>query len=192
VIEGRSEPGDIDRNGSEKNMAINLGTQRVELSNLDNNWNRNRLRKAFNRMQLVISHSDRVAASDAGVVKQGAFDNPLPFSLLAGTIGFCAIWTWVTLGGISQYLTGICFVRRDGRRIGVLRSALRALLLYLPVFLLAYWIHHWPLHEAQDIFWTTQLKRLFFALPFIYLATTLLRSNQTPLDMITNTAAIPR
>jgi hypothetical protein len=174
-------------------FTVNLGTQKFDLTNLDNRWNSKRLRKALNRVSAM--KPDGELAQDAPRSTEAASfadSPPLTFNLLGWVIVACAIWTWLTLGGIAQYFTGICFVKRDGRRIGVLRSALRACLLYLPVFLLAYWILHWPLNEPRDIFWTTQLKRLFFALPLIYLATTLLRSNRTPLDRITNTAAIPR
>ncbi len=107
-------------------------------------------------------------------------------------LGAGAVWTWVTLGGVSQYLCGICYVRRDGRRIGFLMGAIRAVLLYLPFVVVAYLIINWNLTNEHDLFWTTQLKRLFLLLPLIYLATTTFRGNRTPLDKLTGTVAIPR
>jgi hypothetical protein len=57
---------------------------------------------------------------------------------------------------------------------------------------LVYLIAYWPLIDENDIFWTTQLKRLLGVAPLIYLASTLLKSNRTPLDTLTGTAAVPR
>jgi eukaryotic-like serine/threonine-protein kinase len=115
-----------------------------------------------------------------------------PVSFIWWMLAGCVAWTWLTFGGISQYLTGICFVKRDGQKIGFIRSAIRAILLYLPIMALVYLIAYWPLVDENDIFWTTQLKRLLGVAPLIYLASTLLKSNRTPLDTLTGTAAVPR
>jgi hypothetical protein len=115
-----------------------------------------------------------------------------PIQIVWWMLSACIVWTWLTFGGFSQYLSGICFVRLDGQKIGLVRSLARAIVLYLPVLVLVYLISNWSLVNENDIFWTTQLKRLLGVAPLIYLATTLLKSNRTPLDRLTGTAAVPR
>lgn len=180
-----------------RNFRLNVGRQNIKFNESDNTWNDNRLRLAIDWVQKEQAVNSVQAGASLPVTERLRIgsdndDQYVLLQIMLGMIAACVVWTWVTLGGIAQYFTGICFVRRDGRRIGFFRSGLRAVLLYLPVFVLSYWIFQWTLVDANDVFWTTQLKRLFLTLPFVYLATTLLRSNRTPLDMITNSAAIPR
>ncbi|MFN7734112.1 MAG: protein kinase domain-containing protein [Pirellula sp.] len=104
----------------------------------------------------------------------------------------CIIWTTLTLGGITQYFTGSCVVRRDGCRLNMWRSLWRASILFLPLLgvgLLAAYGNS----QGTDWIWaTTQLKRAFILLPFVYLASTIRWSQPTLLDKLAGTAVIPR
>lgn len=165
---------------SNRSGMIRFGTKEVPLiDNID--WEPKYLKRG---LKFVEGDFDETIRFDAR--------ENYPLSIVWWTLAGCAIWTWLTFGGISQYLTGICFVRRDGQRMGFLRSGLRAFLLYLPIFALVYLIGYWPLVDENDIFWTTQLKRLLAVTPLIYLALTMLKSSRTPLDRLTGTAAVPR
>ena len=164
-------------------MNISLGDRQIPLLE-DVNWNAKHLKRG---LQLLESHSAGREPIDAS----NATEN-FPIWLVWSMLGGCVIWTLLTFGGISQYLTGICFVRRDGQKIGLIRSAIRSIVLYAPVFALVYVIGYWPLQDEYDIFWTTQFKRLLAVLPLIYLASILFNANRTPLDTLTGTAAIPR
>ncbi len=109
-----------------------------------------------------------------------------------GTTAVMAVWIWLTFGGITQYFTGICFVNNDGRRMGFFQSFCRAILLLLPVLLILIVNVYWPYRHANDIWWTTQWKRVFFVLPILYLICVFIWPLRTPLDRIARTAAVPR
>ena len=104
----------------------------------------------------------------------------------------CILWTTFTLGGICQYFTGSCVVRRDGCRLNLWRSLLRASLLLLPVIGLGLLAAYGNSQGTDWIWITTQWKRAFIILPFIYLASTIRWSHRTLLDMVAGTAAVPR
>jgi len=104
----------------------------------------------------------------------------------------CIIWTTVTLGGITQYFTGSCLVRRDGCRLNMWRSLLRASILFLPLLGVGLLAAYGNSQGTEWIWATTQLKRAFILLPFVYLASTIRWSQPTLLDKLAGTAVIPR
>ncbi len=104
----------------------------------------------------------------------------------------CILWTTVTLGGIVQYFTGTCICNWDGRSLGLLQSFWRATALYLPIFGLAMSIVYCNALGLDYVWYGTQLKRIFLIVPIAVLATTVLWSRKTPLDVISNTVMIPR
>ncbi len=57
------------------------------------------------------------------------------FWILTIPLAVTTVWTGLTRGGLAQLLTGVAVVRRDGRRIGWVRAALRNLLLFAPFVL---------------------------------------------------------
>ncbi|MCU0716836.1 MAG: protein kinase [Pirellula sp.] len=114
------------------------------------------------------------------------------FFIVAVGMTVCLLWTTITFGGITKYFTGICFIRRDGRHLGVLRSFWRALLLYAPMLILAYLISYCNQLGFDYLGWGTILKRIFFVLPLAYLVTTVIWYRRTPLDVLSGTVAVPR
>lgn len=103
-----------------------------------------------------------------------------------------ALWTFVTFGGLSSRFTGICFVSRDGSRMGILKSAWRALVVFAPGLIIVLLLSDWPIITLNDLWWTTQLKRALIILPLGYLASTLIWNNRTVADVLSGTTAIPR
>jgi eukaryotic-like serine/threonine-protein kinase len=112
--------------------------------------------------------------------------------LIAIGILICILWTTVTLGGIVQYVTGTCICNWDGRSLGLLQSFWRATALYLPIFGLVMSIVYCNALGLDYVWYGTQLKRIFLIAPIAVLATTILWSRKTPLDVISNTVMIPR
>jgi len=102
------------------------------------------------------------------------------------------LWTTLTLGGLTQYFTGSCIVRRNGCRLGFLRSFLRATLLYLPILAVGLLTTYGNDGGLDWIWVTTQLKRAFLLIPILYLVMTIRWSQRTPLDVLAGTASIPR
>ncbi len=102
------------------------------------------------------------------------------------------LWTFLTFGGLSSRFTGICFVSRDGCRMGILRSAWRALVVFAPGLIIVLLLSNWPIITLNDLWWTTQLKRILIILPLGYLASTLIWNNRTIADVLSGTTAIPR
>jgi eukaryotic-like serine/threonine-protein kinase len=111
---------------------------------------------------------------------------------LAIGILLCVLWTTLTLGGLTQYFTGSCIVRRNGCRLGFLRSWLRATLLYTPFLAIGIWTTYGNDGGLDWIWVTTQLKRAFLLIPILYLVLTIRWSQRTPLDVLAGTASIPR
>lgn len=103
-----------------------------------------------------------------------------------------ALWTFITFGGLSARFTGICFVSRDGSRMGILKSAWRALVVFAPGLIIVLVLANWPIITLNDLWWTTQLKRVLIILPLGYLASTLIWNNRTVADVLSGTTAIPR
>ncbi len=60
--------------------------------------------------------------------------------LLLGFPALCVFAALVFRGGLRHYLLGVRLVRRDGRRAGRLRCAWRALVAWLPLVPLGFWI----------------------------------------------------
>ncbi|XZE33904.1 protein kinase domain-containing protein [Pirellulaceae bacterium SH501] len=114
------------------------------------------------------------------------------FLIVGSGIVFFLLWTTITFGGVTKYFTGICFMRRDGRHLGILRSFWRATLLYAPMLLLVYLISYCNQLGYDYLVWGTILKRIFFILPLAYLVTTLIWYRRTPLDFLSGTVAVPR
>jgi hypothetical protein len=119
-------------------------------------------------------------------------DEQVPdFQVVSIGMGVCILWTALTFGGITKYLTGISYMRRDGKRMGIFRSLFRALLLYAPLLLVAYLIYYCNTHGYEYLWWGTFFKRAFCVLLIAYLATTLIWYRRTPLDVLAGTVAVP-
>ncbi len=43
---------------------------------------------------------------------------------------------------ITKYITGISYMRRDGKRMGIIRSVWRAIILYAPLLIVAYLVSY--------------------------------------------------
>jgi hypothetical protein len=114
------------------------------------------------------------------------------FFIVVIGMAVCVLWTTFTFGGITKHFTGICFMKRDGRSLGILRSFWRAVLLYMPLLLVVYLISYCNALGYEYLWWGTLLKRVFFVLPLAYLVTTLIWYRRTPLDILSGTVAVPR
>lgn len=114
------------------------------------------------------------------------------FAIVGVGILICTLWTTITFGGITRRFTGLCIMTRDGRQLGLIQSFWRACVLYAPFLLVAYAISYCNLQGYEFIGWGTQLKRVFCALPILYLATAFVWYQRTPLDMLSGTVAVPR
>ncbi|MCU0714133.1 MAG: hypothetical protein MUC43_18915, partial [Pirellula sp.] len=114
------------------------------------------------------------------------------FLVVSIGMGVCMLWTALTFGGITKHITGISYMRRNGKRMGILRSFWRAILLYSPLLLVAYLISYCNTQGYEYLWWGTLLKRVFFILLIAYLATTLIWYRRTPLDVLAGTVAVPR
>jgi uncharacterized RDD family membrane protein YckC len=114
------------------------------------------------------------------------------FLVVSIGMGVCMLWTALTFGGITKHLTGISYVRRDGKHMGIFRSVWRAILLYAPLLLVAYLISYCNTQGYEYLWWGTLFKRVFCILLIAYLATTLIWYRRTPLDVLAGTVAIPR
>jgi hypothetical protein len=114
------------------------------------------------------------------------------FMIVGIGMAVCVLWTTFTFGGITKHFTGICYMRRDGRNLGILRSFCRAVLLYLPLLLVVYLISYCNALGYEYLWWGTLLKRVFLVLPLAYLVTTLIWYRRTPLDILSGTVAVPR
>jgi eukaryotic-like serine/threonine-protein kinase len=112
-------------------------------------------------------------------------------SIVCVGMGLISLVSIFSLGGLSQYFSGLCFMRRDGRKLGFIRSAVRAVLLYTPFFALAYLIPSWNA-SFDNLWWVSQFKKLFLILPLVYLVSVFIWSNATLLDKLTGTTAVPR
>lgn len=144
-------------------------------------WNQSHLRTALEICNLdsVDYNDDPGAERTLGMI---AF-----FTLVGLTL-----WTFLTFGGLSSRFTGICFVSRDGSRMGILKSAWRALVVFAPGLIIVLLLSNWPIVTLNDLWWTTQLKRALIILPLGYLASTLIWNNRTVADVLSGTTAIPR
>lgn len=111
---------------------------------------------------------------------------------VAGFLIFGIVWTTVTFGGVTQYFTGSTIVRSDGRRMGIVRSFLRAVLLYLPFAILGIAVVFFNDLGLEWMWMATMFKRALLLLPLVYLASTMIHSTRTPLDWLSGTVAIPR
>ncbi|XZE45171.1 protein kinase domain-containing protein [Pirellulaceae bacterium SH467] len=119
--------------------------------------------------------------------------DPVPDLLIVGIgMAICVLWTTLTFGGITKHFTGICYLRRDGRHLGIVRSLWRAVLLYVPMLLLVVAISYCNQLGYDYLGWGTVLKRVFVVIPLAYLATTLIWYRRTPLDVLSGTVAVPR
>ena len=114
------------------------------------------------------------------------------FLVVSIGMGVCMLWTALTFGGITKHITGISYMRRNGKRMGILRSFWRAILLYAPLLLVAYLISYCNSQGYEYLWWGTLFKRVFFILLIAYLATTLIWYRRTPLDVLAGTVAAPR
>lgn len=137
-------------------------------------------------MESIIASVEPKAMRESEVV--GFPDGPL----VGIGILICILWTTATLGGIVQYFTGTCICNWDGRSLGLLQSLWRATALYLPIFGLAMAIVYCNALGLDYVWYGTQLKRIFLVVPIAVLATTVLWSRKTPLDVLSNTVMIPR
>ncbi len=102
------------------------------------------------------------------------------------------IWLTIFRGGWFQMLSGVCIARRDGCRVGFLQSFWRSLILFAPFMFLGYLIPFLEQRDISNLWWTLQCKRLFIALPALYLASTLIWPQVGPHDKLSYTAMVPR
>jgi serine/threonine protein kinase len=154
----------------------------LSLSHSDvSKWDSQKLQRAF-RLDKTEARTTVDSAQDAfPTVKVSAY-------LLIGL----AIWSWITYGGLSTRVTGICFLSRNGSRMGFLRSGLRSLVIFAPIAVLFAIVAFWPVETVSDVWWTTQLKRIIVISPVAYLASTLFWSDRTIADILSGTTAVPR
>ncbi|MFO0944005.1 MAG: protein kinase [Pirellulales bacterium] len=157
------------------------GKRPVWSEDFDEAWNESLLNETLmiaNSDDLELSKNDRVSQK---LIYAGA-----------GIVGLLALWNWLTFGGISARLTGICFVNRDGTRMGILKSAWRSLIVFAPVLVLLVLLANWPIISIRDLWWTNQIKLLLIFSPLGYLASTLIWNNRTITDIFSGTTSIPR
>lgn len=147
----------------------------------------------FGQEQMDAELAQSILASVEQSKKPFQSDEKFPdFLVVSIGMGVCMLWTALTYGGITKYLTGISYMRRDGKRMGIIRSVWRAIILYAPLLLVAYLISYCNTQGYEYLWWGTIFKRVFCILLIAYLATTLIWYRRTPLDVLAGTVAVPR
>lgn len=138
--------------------------------------------------------SESLAIANADNVELNSDDRISEKFIYAGVgiVGLLALWNWLTFGGMSTRLTGICFVNRDGTRMGILKSGLRSIIIFAPALVLLVLLANWPIVSIRDLWWTNQIKLLLIFSPLGYLASTLIWNNRTVADIFSGTTSIPR
>lgn len=165
---------------SQRNVNFSLSGNKINSDKFVEAWSESQMTKA-----LQIANSEDLELTEKG------FGAQLGYACLA-IVGAIAIWNWLTFGGVAARLTGICFVNRDGTRMGILKSALRSLIVFAPVLILLSLLACWPLVAINDIWWTNQIKVALYLSPLVYLACTLVWNNCSVADILARTTAIPR
>ena len=109
-------------------------------------------------------------------------------------IPLCVLVAWGGLfrGGFINSVTGLAIVRRDGRRAWILQCIWRSLLFWAPFFLVAGTIVIMDAHGTGWVWWSQQLRRVYFVLPFIYLVVVIRWPNRGPHDYASGTYVVPR
>ena len=109
-------------------------------------------------------------------------------------IPLCVLVVWGGLfrGGFVNSVTGLAIVRRDGRRAWILQCMWRSLLFWAPFFLVAGTIVIMDAHGMGWVWWTQQLRRVYFVLPFIYLVVVIRWPSRGPHDLASGTYVVPR
>lgn len=147
----------------------------------------------FGQEQMDAELAQSILASVEQSKKPFQSDEKVPdFLVVSIGMGVCMLWTALTYAGITKYLTGISYMRRDGKRMGIIRSVWRAIILYAPLLLVAYLISYCNTQGYEYLWWGTIFKRVFCILLIAYLATTLIWYLRTPLDVLAGTVAVPR
>ena len=102
------------------------------------------------------------------------------------------VWGGIARGGLTQAVTGLAVVRRDGRRATILQCAWRTLLFWIPLFLLAAIILVFDAHGTDWVWWTQQMRRGYFLLPILYLVLVFRWPNRGPHDIASGTYVVPK
>jgi len=107
-------------------------------------------------------------------------------------MGVIVVWGGLFRGGLTHAVSGIAVVRRDGRRGWILQCMWRSLLFWLPLFLVAGAILVIDAHGTSGVWWSQQLRRLYFLLPILYLVVVIRWPNRGPHDLASGTFVVPR
>ena len=109
-------------------------------------------------------------------------------------IPFCVLVVWGGLfrGGLIHAVTGLAVVRRDGRRGRILQCSWRSFLFWAPFFLVAGGIVILDAHGLEWVWWTQQLRRIYFMLPIAYLVVVIRWPSRGPHDLASGTYVVPR
>jgi eukaryotic-like serine/threonine-protein kinase len=106
--------------------------------------------------------------------------------------GILVLWETIWRGGVCHMLTGLAVVRRDGRRAAYWRCAVRSLLFWLPFMAIAAVMISLDTQSPEWLWWTHQLRRLYVALPLIYLIAAIRWPTRGPHDIAAGTYLVPR
>ena len=111
--------------------------------------------------------------------------------LLIIPLSVIVVWSGLTRGGLTHAVTGLAVVRRDGRRAWMLQCAWRTLLFWLPFFAIAAAILILDSHGTDFIWWSQQLRRVFFLLPLAYLVVVFRWPSRGLHDVASGTFVVP-
>ncbi len=107
-------------------------------------------------------------------------------------LGVIVVWGGLSRGGLTHAVSGIAVVRRDGRRGWILQCMWRSFLFWMPLFLVAGAILVVDAHGTSGVWWSQQLRRLYFVLPILYLVVVIRWPNRGPHDIASGTFVVPR
>ena len=102
------------------------------------------------------------------------------------------VWGGIFRGGLVHFVTGLAVVRRDGRRASIFHCMWRSLLFWAPFFLVAGTIVILDAHGTDWVWWTQQLRRVYFILPILYLVVVIRWPSRGPHDLASGTYVVPR
>lgn len=131
----------------------------------------------------------KVWEGEIRIVRSRPIGLPKVFLIEAAILG---LWAGLLRGGVVQIFTGTCVVRRDGCRAGFFRCLWRAIVWMMPFVVTLFAILNIEANGPEWLGTANQLKRLFIALPVVYLVSTVFLPQVAPHDKLSYTAVVPR
>ncbi len=102
------------------------------------------------------------------------------------------VWTALTRGGMAPRISGLAVMRRDGRRLSMVRTGLRTLVLLLPFVILPLLAVELQMLDLEWLWFTYYVKTAAYLLPVLCLISCIIWPQVGPLDRLFQTVAVPR